>query len=349
MNKKRAIRAAAGVCVGVAAFTSAQAQTPTQDVSKVSIYGLLDASVGQFQNAGTDRLKALQSGAMSTSFLGFGGAENLGDGLKAVFALEAFLRNDTGDSGRFGGDAFFARAAYVGLSGGFGSLTLGRNGTPLFVTTLLSNAFGDSFGFSPSIRQTFTPAPGMLPFFGDTAWNNSIAYGTPSWGGLKANLLVNAGEGTPGSTGPNTSASVLYFGGPFAASLAWQKVKNSAFGIPPGWQSQDTWQIGGSYDFTAAKLYAQYEQIKTSATVNTKTTVYNIGASVPIGAGKVLAQYGHAKADFGAGTDATNKTLSLGYDYNLSKRTDVYAVAMQDRQTTLSNGNTLAVGIRTQF
>lgn len=347
MNRKHAVRVAAALCVGAAVFSPGHALA--QDSSSVSLYGLIDAAAGEFQNAGTKRVKALQSGAMSTSFIGFGGTEDLGSGLKAVFALEAFLRNDSGESGRFGGDAFFARAAYVGLKGALGTVTAGRNGTPLFVSTLLSNAFGDSFSFSPSIRQTFTPSPGMRPFFGDTAWNNSIAYGSPSWGGLKLNLLVNAGEGAPGSTGPNSSASLLYFGGPFAASLVWQQVKNSAFGTPPGWKSQDTVQLGGSYDFTVAKLYGQYAQIKTNAAVDTKTTLYGIGASVPVGAGKVLAQYGNAKATLGVGADATNKTFALGYDYNLSKRTDIYVVALNDRQTALSNGNTLAVGMRTRF
>lgn len=83
--------------------------------------------------------------------------------MSAVFALESFLRVDVGGAGRFPGDTFFARASHVGLKGSFGSVTLGRNGTPLFVTTLLTNAFGDSFGFSPSIRQLFIPSGGMLP------------------------------------------------------------------------------------------------------------------------------------------------------------------------------------------
>ncbi len=141
---------------------------------------------------------------------------------------------------------------------------------------------------------------------------------------------------------------MLYFGGPLTVTAAWQQVRNRAFGVPPGWESQDTLQLGASYDTGPVKLFAQYGQVKTAATLDTKTTLHGIGASVPVGNGRFLAQYGNAKADLGA-IDVTNKTLSLGYDYNLSKRTDVYAVLMNDRQTALSNGNTLAVGIRTQF
>src|SRR6185436_14110861 len=112
-----------------------------------------------------------------------------------------------GAAGRFNGDAFWARDAYVGLSGAFGTTTLGRNTTPLFVSTLLFNAFGDSFGFSPSIRQMFTPA--LLPFFGDTGWNNSLAYASNENNGWSFNLIGNLGEGAAGAAGKNIGANLL--------------------------------------------------------------------------------------------------------------------------------------------
>ena len=255
-----------------------------------------------------------------------------------------------GAAGRFNGDAFWARNAFVGLQGAFGATSLGRNTTPLFVSTLIFNAIGDSFAFSPSIRQVLTPntALGMLPFFGDTGWNNSIAYNSPNYGGMSFNLLANLGEGAAGATGKNLSGNVLYFGGPFAATAAWQQVKNGAFGTPAGWRSQDTWQFGGSYDLQVAKLFAQYTSVKTKATADTDTKIYGFGATIPVGAGKVLAQYGNAKADLGA-TETSNKTLTIGYDYNLSKSTDVYAIVMNDKVTAASTGNTVAAGIRLRY
>lgn len=64
--------------------------------------------------------------------------------------MAAFLRNDTGAMGRFNGDGFFARNSYVGLQGKYVTVTVGRNTTPLFVSTLVFNAVGDSFGFRPA-------------------------------------------------------------------------------------------------------------------------------------------------------------------------------------------------------
>jgi predicted porin len=331
------LAAAAIACLG--AVSSAHAQN-------VQVYGLLDMSAGSFQNAGADKVWRADSGNMTTSFLGFKGTEDLGGGLKAKFAINHFLRLDTGAAGRFNGDAFWARDAYVGLSGAFGTTTLGRNTTPLFVSTLLFNAFGDSFGFSPSIRQLFTPE--LLPFFGDTGWNNSLAYASNESNGWSYNLLANLSEGAPNAPGKNIGVNVLYFNGPLGATAAWQQVKNGAFGTPPGWSGQTTWQIGVSYDVTVAKLYGQYSQVRTSADIDTKTKLWTVGAAVPLGPGKLLAQYGHARAGGIAG-DPANKTLTLGYDYSVSKNTDLYAVFMNDKVSGLDDGNTLAAGVRMRF
>ncbi len=326
---------AATLALGFSAVASAQ--------SNATIYGLLDMSVGQFQNAGSTKVWQAESGNMSTSYIGFKGTEDLGGGLKAKFAFEHFLRADTGGAGRFNGDAFWARSAYVGLQGEFGATVIGRNTTPLFVSTLIFNAFGDSFGFAPSIRQYFLGA-----IVGDTAWNNSIAYSSPNFGGASVNLLANLGEGATDSTGKNLGANVLYFSGPFAGTLAWQQVKNGVGSIPAGFSAQDTLQAGVSYDLGAAKLFGQLGNVKTKATSTVKTSLYQFGASVPIGGGKLLASYGNAKREAG-NTSATNKTLSLGYDYNLSKSTDVYGVFMNDKTTSLSSGTTLATGVRMRF
>lgn len=339
------ISIAVATTLGLGLCAAAQAQ------SSVSAYGLIDMSVGQYQGIGaTPKVWRAQSGNMTTSFLGFKGTEDLGGGLKGVFSIEHFLRADTGDAGRFNGDAFWARNAYVGLSGAFGTSTLGRNTTPLFVSTLIFNAVGDSFGYSPSIRQLFTPATGagMLAFYGDTGWNNSLAYSSPNFSGLSLNLMGNLGEGAAGATGRNMGANVLYFAGPFAATVAAQQVKNGAFGIPAGWKSQDTVQLGLSYDLSVVKLFGQYTLAKTKATLDTQTKIYGLGAAVPIGAGKALVQYGNATAEYGT-TEVVNKTLTVGYDHNLSKNTDVYAVIVNDKATALAAGTSVAAGIRLRF
>nr|HPR44210.1 porin [Ottowia sp.] len=49
------------------------------------------------------------------------------------------------------------------------------------------------------------------------------------------------------------------------------------------------------------------------------------------------------------GLDKTRKTLAVGYDYTLSKRTDAYANVMFDRITGFDSGTSYGVGLRHRF
>ena len=305
--------------------------------SSVSMYGLIDLSVGSSKAPGGSANKNVGSGNMTTSFIGFKGTEDLGGGLSAVFAIESFMRNDTASAGRFDADTFWARSAYVGLSSGAGTVTLGRNTTSLFVNTLIFNAFGDSFGFSPAIRQTFTSG-GAVQVSGDTGWSDSVKYASPRFGGLSFTGHVAAGEGNGGR---NLGFSALYFAGPFAAGLAWQEVEKGSGPFNP---DTTAWQLGASFNMAPVKFYGQYGS-SDNKTINNTTKVIGLGADYTLGAGKLLLQWNKQSPDVGADL----KTLSFGYDHTMSKRTDIYAVYMNEKKTGLSTGNSYAVGVRHRF
>ena len=255
--------------------------------SNVQLYGLLDLSVSSTQAPGGRTTKTVDNGKMTTSHLGFKGSEELGDGLKAIFVLEHFLRADTGAAGRFDGDVFWARNAFVGLTGSFGTLTAGRHTTPRF-------------------------------------------------GGAVITLSAAPGEGNGGR---NTGATISYSEGSLAGGLSWQKVEKGSTV-----QDSTTWQAAGSYDFTVAKLFAQYGSVKNDST-GRSYDISDLGVSVPVGAGKALLQYGQISPS----TGAKRTTVSAGYDYTLSKRTDVYGVVMSDKISGLSTGNNFSVGVRHRF
>ncbi|MBE7418773.1 MAG: porin [Ideonella sp.] len=298
-----------------------------------SLYGLIDLSVNRTQAPGAQAVKGVDSGKMSTSYFGFKGDEDLGGGLKAIYTLESFMRNNTGLSGRFNGDAFFARSSYVGISSAQqGTLTLGRITTSLFVQTLLFNAFSDSFGYSPAIRHVFTSGT----VTGDTAWNNSARYASPKFGAFGFALQGALGQGDGGR---NVGANVSYFAGAIGAGLAWQKAEQGATIA-----DTEAWQAAGSYDFGTAKLFAQYTKVDNDTT-GRNFDIVGVGVTAPAGPGKIMAQWGQIDPDVGA----KRKTLSLGYGYALSKRTDVYAVYMNDKISGLSSGNSYGVGIRHSF
>jgi predicted porin len=334
----RLVPAALVAAVAGLAGTAAHAQETPR------IYGLLDVAAGRFETPGTPATKRLLNGGMSTSFLGVSGSDDLGGGLRARFGLEAYLRVDEGAAGRSAADAFWSRTAYVGLQGAFGTSLLGRLPTPLWLSTTMFNPFGNSEAFSPAIRQYFGAA-----ILGDSRWNNSVGYSSPAVDdGLRWNVQFNAAENSPNATGENVGVNALYSSGPFSVTGAWQRVRNSTTPLPAGFSKQDAYQLGASYELRHVRMYGQAGQVKTRAAADVETTLYQLGAVVPLGLGFVMASYGHSRED-SAGSELLRRTFSMGYDYFLSKSTDLYAVFMSERVTGLDSGNTVAAGVRLRF
>ena len=318
--------------------------------SNVQLTGLVDMYAGSMKAPGGERSGQVGSGGMTTSWWGLKGTEDLGSGLKADFNLTAFFRGDTGTPGRFNGDPFFARDANVGLSGSFGRVGLGRDKAPNFLPTILTNPFGDSFTISPLVlhANVGTGAWGKnnLTSPADTGWSNQIAYSTPDIGGFKANLQYQFGEQTGNNSKKNVGANFFYFGGPLSLTGFYERaqISNPGSGTYLG-TTKTAWMLGGAYDLKMVKPYLSYGQSEADNTDITAKTL-QVGASVPLGAGALVGSWAKTKL---SGADMNRKTLTVGYDYNLSKRTDVYAMVMNDKITTYNSGTSYGVGIRHRF
>jgi len=366
MNRLSSTPAPAGARATIASFACALcaaalgvafAPAPAA-AQQVEVYGVLDAFVGTIRRSdagGTSDSRAVvDSGGLQTSFFGISGSEDLGFGLKAVFALEAFLRNDTGAAGRFDGDAFFARSAFVGFEGEFGRTTVGRNTTPYFESAIGFNPFVDSFVVGPAVTHIFRGA-----LEGDTAMNNSIRLRTRERGGWRADLLWSAGDERgvepDRKRGRALDAAVFYGPGPLEASLAYRSIDLSGTIAPADGRDQKAWLLGAAYDFEVAKLFAQYQDIADSgagAATEVDTQTWQIGASVPVGAGSVLLSWANSKFDDAVATAPDKRdTWAVGYDHNLSKRTDLYAVYYRDalKDPTGQEEQVVALGIRHRF
>ncbi len=327
-----------------AAFSAALTCVPAiAQAQNAVLYGLIDASGSNVKPVGSshDRWQ-LDNGNMTRSYLGFRGNEDLGGGLRAVWKLESYLRVDSGSSGRFDGDAYWAREASVGLSGAFGTTVIGRNPSPLWYAVVNFNPFGESIGFSPSTRQTFAN------LLGDTRWNNSVSYTNNPGDALRVNVAYNADETTGGGGGHNVGASLSYITGPFAATVVAERVRNSAQALPTGFDQQVIFQAGATYDFNFVRVYGQAGRIKTEAAADAKTTLYQLGAAVPVGTGLILASYGHSRTSTSA-LDATDKQGSIAYDHFLSKNTDIYIAALYEKLSRVSSGRSFAGGVRLRF
>ncbi len=319
--------------------------------SSVQATGLVDVYVGSMKNSGdADRTNVLGSGGMTTSWFGFKGSEDLGGGLKANFLLTGFMRADTGTPGRFNGDPFFSRDALVSLSGDFGGVTLGRTVAPNFVPTIMMNPFGDSFTFSPLVLHqnialfNSTGWAGTNP--SDTGWSNQVIYSSPKVGGFNANLHYQFGEQQGQSSKNNVGLNVNYANGPLALTAFYEDVNMTNPTPSVLADSKKNWMLGANYDAGFAKLFATYGQTSAKKS-DYKGKTASLGATIPLAANsRILAGWAHTKLD---NSDMKRNTVSVGYNYDLSKRTDAYAIAMYDKVKTYSSGTSFGVGIRHRF
>ncbi len=295
MKKSLLALAVLGACAGVAS-----AQT------NVTVYGLVDAGV-TFENGHKDgSVTKLATGVKNGNRLGFKGTEDLGGGLKANFQIESGFTLDNGQSAQ--GGTLFGRQAWVGLSGNFGAVGLGRQYTPFFIALDSVDPFGTGL----------TGATTNLMAAGSVRGNNAITYSTPAMGGFYASALYGLGE-VAGNNSANRKlgVSVGYANGPVAVVLAHENTADAT-----NTNKDKLTLVGGSYNFGVAKLHAAYE-IEKLDTSGGDYRDWMLGVSAPLGAGTVMASYIQKKDQSAAGNDG-GKQFAVGYVYNLSKRTSLY-------------------------
>jgi len=303
--------------LGASAVASAQ--------TNVTIYGVVDAGIA-YENNGVASVTRLDSGNLNGSRIGFKGSEDLGGGLAAAFQLENGFAVDTGTLGQ--GGLLFGRQAWIGLNGGFGALRLGRQ---------VTGFFANSDTFDPFENSLAGDSERLFNYFGDRT-NNTISYGYET-NGFRTRIQYGLGEVAGNSAaGRTVSAWGGYRQGPADAVLIYQKT-NDAIGS----NSARTTLLGGNYDFNAFRLYAAYAWNKgvQGRDVDTRDALF--GARVQVGdAGALIASWIRKSNKTIANGDADQ--IALGYVYDLSKRTALYASVSRTGNDSGASYNAAAPG-----
>ena len=340
MQKKIIALAVAGLVSG-AAF----AQT------NVTLYGRADLGY-TYSKSDYRKFQGVENGlgiGGGSSRIGVMGEESLGNGLKAIFKFEWGLNADEGQG------PTNPRYTYVGLASNFGTLTLGRNGTPSDLYMGATGPWGIN-GHEPIARFRAN-----MPIIDGVRWNNSIAYASPKFSGVDFMAIYSFGErvnaSNPGNPAPpnngnglksadTTDASLLglgvrYANGPLYLSAVYHLQSDDD--SVRTWNSRDKivgagakgWGIGGTYDFNVVKLYANYFRAKQNhASSDSKQMAWSLGVGVPVSkVGTIVAEYAQYKQD------EKTKGYSVGYKHSLSKRTSLYTYLSH-----FNNGEGLSVG-----
>lgn len=306
--------------------------------SSVTLFGVVDAGISRLSSGGRD-VTGLSNSANSSSRIGFRGVEDLGGGLKAGFWLEGAISNDSG-TGAGGGAAGpgleFKRRATVSLLGNFGEVRLGRDYTAAYqnLTTVGVDPFGDVGvgGFGTSFYNT-RAVNGF-----ENRKSNTVSYFLPSnLGGFYGQAQYIFGEKasttgpTAGFNGNGYSFNLGYKNGPLAVGGGYTKLKeghavtNSTVGLP---SDTDNLNLAASYDFGFIKPIIAVNQEKNDNVAETKYRNFLIGLTAPVGPGTIKFSYIdiNDKSDNAARVGDASK-VTLGYVYDLSKRTALYATA----------------------
>ena len=307
--------------------------------SSVTIYGIVDLN-GQYLS-GYAKQVLVTSGGQSGSRIGFKGTEDLGSGLFFDFVLEGGLNIDTGSSAQ--GGALFGRQAFGALRSPYGNLSAGRQYSSIYTQTGDFSEFsnvsigattavigGFAGGYEPirgSANATATSTPTGSELNGSPARvNNSVRYTTPTFEGFKASVLYGAGEVTGGTSGTRLvdySARYTNYGLDAYVSYVTDKAANAAT------TANAVTNVGiitasAAYTFGAFKVEGGYLQLDDKRPADMDGKGFWVGGDYKFGQNTVRAQWVENNPDKNNVALGKTNAYGVGYQFDFSKRTDLY-------------------------
>lgn len=241
-------------------------------------------------------------------------------GTSAIFQIESRVKLDDG-----AGSTFSSRDSYAGFQGdSYGTIRLGRTIGPVYYATYdyISMHNHDTGTSSDALLAgTVVGNQGFM--------NNTIWYTSPKFGGFTIDFafsLLGERRVDPSVEQPRHIGLVgSYDAGPLHLALSYANTKNDSDLDPgAGVVASDSTAItvGGAYDFKFMVLGALWEQAETDFLGGSADRDYfRIAAMFPFGQHELHLNYGWVDADNSAG----GKQWTLGYNFNITKATKVYA------------------------
>ncbi|MDF1529968.1 MAG: porin, partial [Sedimenticola sp.] len=279
------------------------------------------------------------------SRIGLKGDEDLGNGLKAIFQYE-FATNTSEGGGYAGGAASLNnRLGFVGLTGGFGTVAIGRQWTPYYGSVDKT----DIMDLNPSQGGIGGGINGNANshYLGLTRTGNALAYVSPNFNGLtgKVALVIDDGRTAAADVSDGIDAinvSLDYNNGPLSVGFSVLDFDSALETAPAG---ADRWGLAGKYNFGNFALMAQYEDRSDSSAGNDGSEAYGIGGQAYFGNNTISVVYGQRTPDVGADLDS----MGISFRHDFSKRTRIYATYEQHESSSTVEPSTFGVGLRHAF
>jgi predicted porin len=337
--------------------------TPFAAQADTILYGEAKVSVDYInQKHGSDYWDIVNNG----SKLGIKGFEDLGGGLKAFYLYD--FNVDMTEGGNFSG----LNQKFVGLSGGFGAVTIGTQDTPYWKILNVVDIFNSGRMFDGGVYLGAGLTAETDDNGGLSTLANSIDYQTPNFGGFSAEALlvldsrINDAQGF--SDGVDLwNVNVKYSQGPIFAGLTYVKMDgddNVALGKGlVGDFDLENWGLGVGYKANQFLIAGIYEK-GSLADVNAERHLFLNGRRLANGddaqSWLIAGQFSFGnntlraaigQTDTGIDGEDTIDNWRLGYQYNFSKRTLLWAEYFGRDADTLFYGdqNIISIGMKHLF
>ncbi|PLZ02859.1 porin [Burkholderia sp. WAC0059] len=341
--------------IGMAALGCAASAAHAQ--SSVTLYGIIDSGITYVNHAATaggghGSLVEYGDGVAQGSRWGIRGAEDLGGGLKTVFALESGFSSGNGTLGQ--GGALFGREAFVGLSKrGIGMLSFGRQ------YALSTEYIGNKYTMgNQTVVGNYAFHINDLDQLTSSRINNSVKFDSANFDGFTFGALYGfsneAGDfaGTPTTTTAGTtkqgSSSTYSFGvnyenGSFGLGTAYTSIRypnaaSPAFSVSVanvntgGLRDLSTFGIGSRYRIGDATVWGNWTHTRLTPLVSETSTLnnYEIGAKYQMTTASSVG-LGYTFSDMSGGFNGKWNQINSDFDYALSKQTDVYLLVVYQK------------------
>jgi len=314
--------------IAVAVF--AAAAMPAGAQSNVTLYGIIDLGYLYTNPSTGPSTSEIADGIQSQSRFGIRGVEPLSKDINAAFTLEGGLSVDTGQSQQSG--RLFGRQAWLSLGARTGEIRLGRQygvGYEYFLSD--TSPFGTTFR-DAGTGNMFSSASGRLIF------DNVVMARTGDFGGFSGAVGYSFNANGTEQSGMGNNVTTWTAGARYRGTHAYATVSYENFNCPDTTtgttfnscnalqkESQSQWQVAGSYEFSAFRVYGMWALEENqfnffAVTPAKKAQVYEIGAKVKFAGGEFLAAYQGRDDDWNANLDV----WGLGFTYPLSRRTNLY-------------------------
>jgi predicted porin len=330
---------------------------PVHAQSSITVYGLIDQALewsNPTKNAANEQRGSsgwrVVNGVSNGSRFGIRGSEDLGGGLKAIFAIETRFDADTGEitgsrarpadpadpaSGKL---KFWNAQSWVGLDSQWGRLTAGRQYVPLF--SGLANLDASGYRYYDHLSQFF-----------NNRLDNALLYQTPAFRGLTIQVMyafsgalaapANTGATAyPQGKGDSRGAGARWDRGDFSLGGGYMdygadKSGNALF------SNRVEWGAGASYRFSRTGqigLIYLVSNLGSGVTniaddnpsgsisdLKVTTDFIILSGRIGLGSGSGMLYVNYAYKNPRSDTDLKSPNLlGITYDYPLTRRTDVY-------------------------